>query len=174
LHPKFQLGLQIELINKSQEFEKIYITEAVNLLQTHHSAELDDSFNLFMINRLTHAGINDLLPDSKQQISLYLASVQDKYTTFESRPTDSQITMFSWGKWLEATALMNSRTFEEAGEYINHFLENKNEQEQITYVIGFSSSAYLKQAFSKEPILVQFKDKNKNWYDNSVGLINEH
>lgn len=82
--------------------------------------------------------------------------------------------MFSWGKWLEATALMNSRTFEEAGEYINHFLENKNEQEQITYVIGFSSSAYLKQAFSKEPILVQFKDKNKNWYDNSVGLINEH
>jgi hypothetical protein len=174
LHPKFQLGLQIELINKSQEFEKIYIPEIINLLQTHHSAELDDSFNLFMINRLTHAGINDLFPESKLQIASYLASVQDKYTTFEARPTDSQITMFSWGKWLEATALMNSSTFEEAGKYINHFLENKNDQEQITYVIGFSSSEYLKNAFSKEPTLVQFKHNNKNWYDNSVGLIQEH
>lgn len=38
----------------------------------------------------------------------------------------------------------------------------------------YSSSPYLKHAFSNEPILVQFKDKNKNWYDNSEGLINEH
>lgn len=174
LHPKFQLGLQIELINKSQEFEKIYIPEAIKLLQTHQSAELDDSFNLFMINRLTHAGINDLLSDSKQQIATYLASVQDKYSHLEKTPSDPQMTMFSPGKWLETTALMNANSFDDAGKYINRFLETRNNQEQISYVIGFSSSPYLKHAFSNEPILVQFKDKNKNWYDNSVGLINEH
>lgn len=174
LHPKFQLGLEIELVNKSQDFEKIYIPQIIELLKTHQSAELDDSFNLFMINRLTHAGINDLLPESKQQIATYLASIQDKYTTFEAIPSDPQITMFSWGKWLEATALMNSDTFEKAGKWINQFLVNKSNQDQINYVIGLSSSDYLKKAFMQEPVLLEFKNNNLNWYENSVGLKNEH
>lgn len=162
------------MVNKSQAFEKIYIPQIIELLQIHQSAELDDSFNLFMINRLTHAGINDLLPESKQQIATYLASVQDKYTTFEAIPSDPQITMFSWGKWLEATALMNSDNFEKAGKWINQFLENKSNQEQINYVIGLSSSEYLKKAFMQEPVLLEFKNNNLNWYENSVGLKNEH
>lgn len=65
---------------------------------------------------------------------------------------------------------MGSTNSTEAGTYVGEFLGNLNSiNERESYVIGLSNKEYMKNAFSKEPALIQFKNQRKEIYLNTVG-----
>ncbi len=173
-HPRTILGLKIELLHKSPQLEKIAITDILNMLKRENSADLDGVFNAYIIDRFSHLGPNALDQDIKNQISAYLNSVKFKYQANLLESMEDGMTMFSYGTWLEASALVNSRSLEDAGKYIARYVLNLNPKEQESYIIGLSNSIYMKKAFKTEPILIDFKNKNKNIYLNTVGSLNSH
>ena len=82
--------------------------------------------------------------------------------------------MFSLGAWLEASALINSNSLEEAGNYVANFLSKFSTiNEQQLFVVGLSNRDYMKNAFNTELVLNQFKKKRQGIYLNTVGVTNK-
>lgn len=169
LSPQTSLKLKMELLNISPKLESILVPDIINTLQFENNSELDGIFNAFIVYRLSHQGPNSLMQQSKNEISTYLNSIKFKYDAANKFITDDGITLFSYGSWLEASALINSNQLKSAAKYIAKYLQNRNADEQKTYVIGLSSSRYMKNAFNTEPVLEDFKKANKSIYINSVG-----
>jgi len=169
-HPRIVIGLKLELFNMLYETREIGISDVVNFLKKENNAELDGVFTLFVVNRLSHLGTNGLDKESKNQISSYLDSIKFKNETQNKNHPVDGITMFSQGQWLEASALVNSNSLEEAGKYIARYLQRNSLIGQESYIIGLSNSKYMKRAFENEPLLNNFKKKNKDIFLNTVGL----
>lgn len=168
LNPYIQIGLKTNLLFKSKKLEKVIIPDIINMLNTQNNAQLDERFFLYIIDYLSR-GIDKFDPDVTIMISTYLDSVKYKFDAnkVSLKPNAS---IFSNGAWLEASALINSNTLDEAGSYVGKFLGNLNSiNERESYVIGLSSKDYMKKAFSKEPALIKFKNKRKEVYLNTVG-----
>lgn len=170
LPPRIILGLKLELFNTLYQSGNVDIAEIINFLKKENNAELEGVFNLFLVNRLSHLGTEGLDQESKIQISAYLDFIKFKYELQDRNTVQDGLTMLSYGEWLEASALVNSKSLKEAGKYIAHYLHDKNQIDKESYIIGLSNSNYMKQAFKNEPDLVDFKKKNMNIYLNTVGL----
>ena len=78
--------------------------------------------------------------------------------------------MFSYGAWLEASALINSSSLEDAGSYIAKYIREKSRIQQESFIIGLSNNDYMKKAFKTEPVLINFKKMNQSIYLDTVGL----
>jgi len=170
LHPRIVLSLKIELFNKLYKFESLYISDIINFLKNKNNAELEGVFNLFIVNRLSNLGTDSLDLESKNQISSYLDSIKFKYDQQNKKVFAEGITMFSYGEWLEASALVNSRSLVDAGRYIGNYIQDKISLEQESYIVGLSSNDYMKQAFETEPVLKNFKKRHMKLYSDTIGM----
>lgn len=170
LHPRIVLSLKIELFNKLYKFESSYTSDLINFLKNKNNAELEGVFNLFIVNRLSNLGTDSLDRESKYQISSYLDSIEFKYSQQNKKVFEEGVTMFSYGEWLEASALVNSRSLIDAGRYIANYIQDKIPLEQESYIIGLSNSDYMRQAFETEPVLKSFKKRHMKLYSDTVGM----
>lgn len=169
-HPRIVLSLKIELFNKLYKFESSYTSDIINFLKSNNNAELEGVFNLFIVNRLSNLGPSSLDKGSKNQISAYLDSVKFKYDQQNKEVFEDGISMFSYGQWLEASALVNSNSLPAAARYIANYLQHRITLEQESYIIGLSNSDYLKRAFETESVLKDFKKKHMKLYSDTVGM----
>jgi hypothetical protein len=160
----------MELLNKSPQLEKIILSDIINRLENENSSELDEIFNQFIVYRLSKQGPNSLMQSSRGQIQNYLNSIKFKYNKQNNFKIDNEMTLFSAGAWLEATALTNSNSLKDAGKYIANYLKDKNIEEQKKYIIGLSNTKYMQAAFESEPVLQIFKENNNTLYLNTVGI----
>lgn len=170
LSPQTALKLKMELFNKSSQLEGILLPEIINMLQHENNAELDGIFNAFIVHRLSQLGPQSLAKQSKDEISIYLDSIKFKYDTSNKIVNDDGMNLVSYGSWLEATALVNSASLEDAGKYVANYLQNKNIKEQERYITGLSNSDYMKKAFETESILIDFRRMHHSIYSNTVGI----
>ena len=170
ISPQTALKLKMELFNKSSKLEGLMVSDIINMLQHANNSELDGIFNAFIVHRLSHLGPNTLTQQSRDEISIYLDSIKFKYNTQNKLIVNDGINIFSYGGWLEASALVNSTSLNNAGKYVATYLQDKNTKEQESYVVGLSNSEYMKQAFKTEPVLIEFKKMRKSIYFNTVGV----
>lgn len=168
LAPQTSLKLKMELLNKSSKLEEIILPNIINQLENENNSELDEIFNKFIVYRLSKLGPNSFEESSRIQIRIYLNSISFKYN---KQNTNSGMTLFSAGAWLEATALTNSTSLIDAGKYIVSYLKDKDTAEQKRYIIGLSNTKYMQKAFESEPVLQYFKQNNNAVYLNTVGLL---
>lgn len=129
--------LLIELSMKSKELETKAIPEIINLLSNENNPDLDDLFNQFIVRKLSKSGINALKDESKNQISSYLQSIAFRYSTKAFR---AKLNAPYAGAWLEASALVNSNSLDEAMDFVTSYIQNKSTQEQATYINGLLNS----------------------------------
>lgn len=126
MHPRTVLGLKIELAKTSDDLEKRYIPNIIEMLYHENDAELEGVFNAFIVEKMSKLGINSFNHESKIQLRSYLSSIEFKYSHENNIVIPNGITMFSSGTWLEAMALVNSTSLEEAGKFIANYLHDKN------------------------------------------------
>lgn len=169
MHPRTILGLKIELVKTSNELEAKYIPNIIEMLHNENNAELEGVFNAFIVEKMSKLGVDSFNAESKIELRNYLGSIEFKYSHKNIVLTDG-ITMFSYGTWLEATALVNSKSLPDAGKFIANYLRNKNNDEQINYIIGLSNSDFMKKAFENEPLLRNFKKNHKTIYEDTIGI----
>lgn len=168
-----QIGLKTNLTFKIKKLEEDFIPEIIYMLKNSHNEQLDERFFIYVVDKLGK-DINELPSDLKIMISSYLAEVKYKFdNNYIIKNLNSS--MFSFGAWLEASALVNSNTLEEAGRYIADYLSNKNSiKDQDKYVIGLSSSEYILKSFNSEEILKEFKKQKKDTYQFLLSLNTQH
>ena len=167
VNPYTRIGLKSNLSFRLKQLEPIIIPEIIYLLKNEKDVQLDERFFLYVVDSLRD-DINSLTPELKGAISSYIDSVKHKYD-YNKILLGKRASILSYGAWLEASALVNSSTLEEAGKYIADFLENyKSLNEQESYIIGLSSSSYLKKAFDEQKVLTSFKKQRKEVYLNTV------
>ncbi len=145
-NPNANVGLWIELAMKSKELERQSVPQILSLLNRENNADLDDIFNQFIVRRLSRLGINALDADSKSQISAHLQSLAYHYNQTNVKSITTELSAPYYGAWLEATALINSNSLEEAADYVTHFIQNKKSKEKSNFKSGLSQSNYLKKA----------------------------
>ncbi|MBA3535407.1 MAG: hypothetical protein H0T84_02175 [Tatlockia sp.] len=154
------IGLWIELAMKSKELEQRSIPEIISILNRENKPDLDDLFNQFIVRRLSKLGVDALEPESKKQISTYLQSVSFLYNQNSMKAMTTGLNAPYYGAWLEATALVNSKTLKDAANFVVNFIQDKSLKEQVNFISGLSNSAYMKKAFQTEPLLMKFKKEN--------------
>lgn len=168
VNPYTRIGLKTNLTFRLKKLEPIVISDIIDLLEMQNDPQLDERFFLYVVDTLS-AGIDRLSPELKSKIGIYIDSVQYKFN-YNKVYLSKKASILSCGAWLEASALVNSATLEEAGRYIANFLKNlKTINEQESYIIGLSSSFYMKKAFNTEEVLIKFKKQRKEVYLNTVG-----
>lgn len=167
------LKLKMELFNKSPELQGLLVSDIITMLKQENKTDLEGVFHAFIVDELSHLGPNALDHATKETIIRYLDSVKFKYDNSQNklaRTVDANL--FSYGAWLEASALVNSNSFEEAGNYLADYIAKKNPAEQMDYIIGFSNSDYMKKAFETVPVFMEFRKNNQDIYLDTVGLLN--
>lgn len=163
------LKLKLALFNKSPQIEPIQIQNILNLLQQENNSELDGILNIHVIDRLSHAGPNGMQQAVKSRIASYLDSVQYQYDVNNKRLIKEEISMFNYGRWLEAKALLESNEFEQASQTIADFIEQQKADVQKVYVLGLSNTNYMKNAFKEKKVLNDFMKKHRSFYLDTVG-----
>ena len=174
LEPGTKLALKLELLHTLKSFEHLYISDILNLLEQENSVDLEQQFNRYIIARLTHKGINSFSFETKAQLQRYLGASQSNPNKIKiMKYNTGKVGLLGHGMWLEATALVNSDSLGNAVKYIAAFISDKHQiEEQERYVIGLSNTAYMKKAFSSEPVLKAFKEQRRDVYLNTVGIPN--
>lgn len=160
--PYDQIGYKCNLMLDIPSLEDIYIPQVIELLTKKNDRQLDERFFSYIKDAFSKK-IDTLSPKSKTLIRNYLNSVDYKFNNKQQSllRADSPTSIFSFGAWIEASALINSETFEEAGHYIAEFLKNKPTVDQANYIIGLSHAKYLQRSFKSEPVFKDFIAKNK-------------
>lgn len=168
-----QIGIKTNLLFKAKELEKVIVPKIIELLNQQNNTQLDERFILFIIDSLSR-DIDNLNTRSKKMIGLFLDSIKYKFNNDRTPLVENSPTMFGRGTWLEASALVNSTTLEEAGSYVANYLANlKTLDDKESFVIGLSNTLYMKKAFNTEPVLVDFKKQRTEIYNSSVGVTKE-
>ncbi|MBA2656147.1 MAG: hypothetical protein H0U70_04090 [Tatlockia sp.] len=144
-NPQISISLWIELIMKSKELERNSVPEILSILSHENNPDLDDIFNQFIVRRLTKLGLNSLESESKYQISAYLDSVAFRYNPNTFLSTTSNLNAPYYGAWLEAKALVNSETLEEASDFITNFIKSKPDNIKANFSSGLSQASYLRK-----------------------------
>lgn len=172
------LALKIALAFKSQELEELYIPKIICILQKENKADLDALFTGAIVGKLVKQGLNSLQAESKTQINDYLAGIEPKFdvkvtskhSIRKSILNQNSVVPQAAGMWLEALALVNARSFKDASKYVAYYLSSANKKNYKKYILGLSNSSYMKQIFDSEPILIDFKKSNHEFYQNTVGM----
>lgn len=140
-------------------------------LNNEKNAELDMLFYGAIASQLGKYGLNFITPESKSLMSMHLTKVLEKFNSKSNNKLfNDNIYPQSKGIALEAFALLNATSFEEAGSYISDYLSQLSATDQVQYVSGFSNNLYLKRAFNEEHFLIQLRKDNVQLYNDTVGL----
>ena len=139
MHPRVALGLKLELLHKSSDMEDVLIPDIIHFLNLQSNVELEEVFNVYLVNRFIHAGINSINSNSKAQIKDYLNSVKYKYSPGYVKTIDDRMSILSHGAWLEAFALAHANSIKGAERDMIKFLSAMDSYEQGKYVVGLSS-----------------------------------
>ncbi|HAT1815623.1 hypothetical protein SC122_03710 [Legionella pneumophila serogroup 1] len=160
--PYDQIGYKCNLMLDLPSLEDTYIPQIIELLTKENDRQLDERFFSYIKDALSK-NIDALPPHSKILIRNYLNSVDYKFNNRQQSLLrhGNPASMFSFGAWLEASALVNSETHEDAAHYIAEFLKNKPTEDQANYIIGLSQAEYLQRAFKTEQVFRDFVAKNK-------------
>jgi hypothetical protein len=170
-----KLTLKLDLMSVSSSLEPRYISEIISLLNIENDPDLDGTFNRYIVARLSRVINGGFSLEDREQIKIYLEDIKSQHDHIEVSQQSFLNTklpgMFDYGSWLEAYALINSNSHEEAAKHIANFIkELKTEDEKKQFIIGLSNSDYMKNAFSHEQVLKNFKKNNKDIYMNTVGI----
>lgn len=172
------LALKISLAFKSPELERLYIPRIISSLQKENILALDTLFTGAIVGRLGNLGLDALQIESKTQINHYLSAIKFKFDTKITNKRKIRNSMINNdiaipqgdGMWLEAKALVNATSYKDASTYITKYLRSTQKSDYKKYIIGLSNSSYMKQAFDSEPILIDFKKANHEFYENTIGM----
>lgn len=162
--PYDRIGFKCNLMLDIKSLEKIYIPEIMHLLEKENDNQLDERFFSYIIDAL-FKDTKNLAPDIKQLINNYLNSISYKFGNINHNSllmVEKPSSLFAYGAWIEASALVNSNSVEEAGHYIAEFIKNKPSVVQANYIIGLSKTPYIKNAYKKEPVFLDFVNANQN------------
>lgn len=164
-----RLAMEAEMLFAMPSMQEKQLESIIAFLKMEQSDDLYQQFNHYLVKSMAHSDMQIFQTSSKEKLKSYLDCLAEKYEIPPARLSMDDAGL-SYGAWLEATALMNAHTFIGASKYIDQFLSKiKSVDGQSQYVIGFSSSAYLQEAFDREPVLVRYKAKQKDLYESSVG-----
>lgn len=163
---------------KSQELEELYIPNIIESLERENNLDLDTLFTGAVVGRLTSQGLNSMQMKSKTQINRYLSSIQFKLNTPISHKYGMINTMTkndiaipqAAGMWLESKALVNASSYQDASKYVARYLASISLKNHKKYIMGLSNSLYMRRAFNSEPILMDFKKSNYEFYQNTIGV----
>jgi hypothetical protein len=158
MNPRITLGLKLELLHKNFQLEAVLIPDIINFLRMENNVELDEVFNVYLTSRLIYTGVNSIKPESKIQINNYLNSLRIKYDLKHTQSINDQMSILSYGAWLEVLALTSSSSLESSGKYITNFLRTLSQENQKNYILGLSNHQYLTRAFNAMPELMQPKN----------------
>jgi len=139
MHPRVALGLKLELLHKSSDLEEMLIPDIINFLHFKNNAELEEVFNVYLVNRFIYAGINSMSAHSKAQIKSYLSAIKYKYLPNTTKTIDEHMSILSHGVWLEAFALAEANSIEDAKRDVIRFLSTMDAYNQKKYAVGLSS-----------------------------------
>lgn len=161
--PYEQIGYKCNLMLDIKSLEDSYIPQIIHLLTKENNRQLDERFFSYIKDALSR-DINNLSTINKNRIRNYFKLIDYKFNNINAKllKTDKPSSMFTFGAWLEATALINSSTLLDAEHFIAKFLEHKSTVEQANYIIGLSKADYLKHAFNTESVFREFAEKNNN------------
>ncbi|MGC1181355.1 hypothetical protein [Legionella sp.] len=161
--PYEQMGYKCNLMLDIKSLEDSYIPQIIHLLTKENNRQLDERFFSYIKEALSR-DINNLSPANKNIIRNYFKSIDYKFNRMNAKllNTDKPSSMFTFGAWLESSALINSSSLEDAGHFIAKFLKHKSTVEQANYIIGLSKADYLKHTFKTEPVFREFAEKNNN------------
>ncbi|MFT4059042.1 MAG: hypothetical protein QM652_05780 [Legionella sp.] len=159
--PYEQIGYKCNLMLDIKSLEDFYVPQIIHLLIKENNRQLDERFFSYIKDALSR-NINNISPTNKNIIRNYFKSIDHKFNKMNAKlvSTDKPSSMFTFGAWLESSALINSASLEDAGHFIAKFLEHKSTVEQANYIIGLSKADYLKHAFNTEPVFREFIEKN--------------
>gem|GEM_PF-3154647 len=164
-----RLAMEIELLYAMPNAEAQQLEDIITFLDEEQNDQLYQQFNQLVVKGMVHNNMQAFKPASKAILKSYLETLAKNYETPPNSLVISEAGL-SYGAWLEATALMDAHTFIGASKYINQFLSQfKSIDAQSQYVVGLSSSAYLQEAFEREPVLAHYKAKEPKTYEASVG-----
>jgi hypothetical protein len=153
------LPLKTLLALKSERLGKIYLPRILTTLKHDKNLSRDIWFAGTIASSIATKGINSVDRRTKLLISEFLASLKNELDEKNiSKYHQNYIYPQTAGILLEATALVNSQSFDEAIEYIIKFMENISENEQRQYVIGFSNSLYMSNGFRNYEFLHHLVD----------------
>ncbi|MBA2711047.1 MAG: hypothetical protein H0U57_10710 [Tatlockia sp.] len=149
LNSNANVGLWIELAMKSKNLERQSIPQILSLLNRENNPDLDDIFNQFVVRRLSKLGINALEAESKNLISNHLQSLSYRYNSSGLKSSITGLSLPYYGAWLEASALVNSDSLQDAADYVSNFIQNKSDINKANFYSGLSEGAYIKKALKR-------------------------
>ena len=170
--------IKISLAFKSQELKAFYIPKIIDALQKENKFSLDTLFTGAVVAKLANQGLESLQIQSKKQINTYLSGIKFKFDNqgaskhaVRSPMTHNDIVIpQAPGMWLEAKALGREHSYTGVAAHIIKYFSLAKKNDYKKYITGSSNSAYMKQAFDSEPILVDFKNSNYEFYENTAGM----
>ena len=155
------INLKMQLMFACKEYQKAVALNIINILDNTKDADIANIVNSRLVGYLGNIGLNIINDETKIILSDYLLSRKAEFTQINMLSNNPFMSLDS-ALWLEAYALLVSKTHTEASEYIASFVKTVPVEHQKIYLMGLSTADYIKKAFKTNDFLRDFKEKNKN------------
>ncbi len=116
------------------------------MLNNENNFELEGIFTIHIIDKLNHVNLKEINQEVRDKISSYLESIKYRYNTNNKNLMKENISIFNYGRWLEAYSLINAYNHNEAIAKIMDFIKDRKKKDQKVYIIGLSNNNHIQNA----------------------------